>query len=117
MTRIRHIAIYTDDPDTEADFYRRGFDLKEVRRTPSGGVLLSDGHISFAILKVRESLTPKGLHHFGFLVDDVEKTEQRLREIRPNLKLSPLQGAPFADYQFEDPDGNPFDVSDKDWPV
>jgi catechol 2,3-dioxygenase-like lactoylglutathione lyase family enzyme len=31
MARIRHIALYSDNPEREASFYRRAFDLKEVR--------------------------------------------------------------------------------------
>jgi catechol 2,3-dioxygenase-like lactoylglutathione lyase family enzyme len=36
MARIRHIAIYTESPDAEAAFYCKAFDLKEVKRSPSG---------------------------------------------------------------------------------
>ena len=53
MARIKHIAIYTQEPDKEADFYCRAFDLKQVKKSPSGAIYLSDGYINVALLKPR----------------------------------------------------------------
>ena len=35
MAKLRHIAIAAKDPDAMAEFYKRAFDFKEVRKTVS----------------------------------------------------------------------------------
>jgi catechol 2,3-dioxygenase-like lactoylglutathione lyase family enzyme len=69
MAKIRHIAFYTDEPEKEADFYVRAFELKRVRTSPTGSVFLSDGYINLALLKAKGDGTKNGIHHFGFQVD------------------------------------------------
>ena len=71
MARIRHIALYSDNPEKEASFYRQAFGLKEVRRSESGSVFLSDGYINLALLKSKGESEAKGLHHFGFQVESI----------------------------------------------
>lgn len=118
MARIRHIAIYSDDPEREANFYVRAFDLKEVRRSPSGSVFLSDGYINIALLKSKGNAGTRGLHHFGFQVDSVASAQERIRQIKPDVEiLAPHDNVTFAEYKLKDPDGNPFDISEKGWAV
>lgn len=121
MARIRHIALYSDDPEKEASFYRRAFDLKEVRRSPSGSVFLSDGYINLArlaLLKSKGDSEAKGLHHFGFQAESLESTQDRLRQIEPDIEIvPPHDGVTFAEYKLKDPDGNTFDISEKGWAV
>jgi catechol 2,3-dioxygenase-like lactoylglutathione lyase family enzyme len=118
MTRIRHIAIYTNSPKDEADFYCKAFDLKEVKRSPSGAIYLSDGYINVALLVPRSDATPAGLHHFGFQVDSVEATQKRLREIKPDIDIQqPHPGVAFAEYKLKDPEGNTLDISENGWEV
>ena len=33
MAKLRHIAIAAKDPDAMAEFYKKAFDFKEVRKT------------------------------------------------------------------------------------
>lgn len=118
MARIRHIALYSEDPDREASFYVQAFDLKEVRRSPSGSVFLSDGYINIALLKSKGDAVAKGLHHFGFQVESLESTQDRLRQIEPGIEIvAPHDSVTFAEYKLKDPDGNPFDISEKGWAV
>jgi catechol 2,3-dioxygenase-like lactoylglutathione lyase family enzyme len=117
MARIKHIALYTDDPDKEADFYCQAFDLKQVRKSPSGAIYLSDGYINLALLKPRGTVKV-GLHHFGFKVENLERAQEHLRRIKPDIEfLEPHAGVAFAEYKANDPDGNPFDISEKGWEV
>ena len=39
MARIRHIALTTKNPSQTAEFYKRAFGLKELRRSRDGAVL------------------------------------------------------------------------------
>src|SRR5437867_12015093 len=86
MTRIKHIAIRTPDPERTAAFYKEVFGLKEVGQARTG-YYLADGYINLAILKSRDAGTAEsardepgyaGVHHFGFMVDDVDETCRKL---------------------------------------
>ena len=86
MARIKHIAIRTPDPEKTAAFYKDVFGLKEVGRARAG-CYLSDGYINLAILKSKDEGTGEGprdeadyagVHHFGFMVDDVDETCRKL---------------------------------------
>lgn len=115
MSRIRHIAIYTDDPEAQASFYCKAFDLKEVRRSAEA-ISLSDGYLGVTLLKTRPNSPPRGLHHFGFQVESIEATEQRLREIQPDIQISrPGDVGTRAEYKVRDPEGNVFDISEQGW--
>ena len=76
MGKLRHIAIAVPNTDAAAKFYEQAFGLKRVRESVSA-ILLSDGVISLAILdnqKSHEALGHNGLHHVGFIAEDVDET-------------------------------------------
>src|SRR6187455_2695519 len=79
MGKLRHVAIAVANTDETAKFYERAFGLKRVRESVSA-ILLSDGVISLAILdnqKSHEAIGHNGLHHFGFIADNVDETAGR----------------------------------------
>jgi Glyoxalase/Bleomycin resistance protein/Dioxygenase superfamily len=90
MARIRHIAIYTENPNDTAAFYCKAFDLKEVKRSPRGAIYLSDGYINIALLVPRSDSTLKGIHHFGFQVDTSRKPRTGLKRSNRTSKSSNL---------------------------
>jgi len=76
MGKLRHIAIAVANPDSTAKFYEQAFGMKRVRESASA-VMLSDGVISLAILNNQtshEALGHNGLHHVGFIAEDVGET-------------------------------------------
>jgi catechol 2,3-dioxygenase-like lactoylglutathione lyase family enzyme len=86
MVRIKHIAIRTLDPEKTAAFYRDVFGLQEVGQARAG-VYLSDGYINLAILRSRgeggeesprDAAGYTGIHHLGFMVDDVDEICRKL---------------------------------------
>src|SRR5438034_696050 len=90
MAKLRHLALYTEDPEATAAFYKDAFEMFEVGRTDSSiaeGIYLSDGTLNVAVLHYRSkegaakfgSSSKCGLSHFGFWVDDMEATRDRLR--------------------------------------
>ena len=124
MTRVKHIALSTDDPVGTADFYKAVFGLKEIGREPvetgADGVWLSDGYIYFAILKHRGKHAPdlgagpstlKGVHHIGFYVDDQEGTCAAL-EARG---CSECPGSSANNRKYKGPDGLMLDVRTDGW--
>ena len=76
MGKLRHIAIAVPNTDESAKFYEQAFGFQRVRESVSA-ILLSDGVISLAILDNKtshEALGHNGLHHFGFITDNVDAT-------------------------------------------
>ncbi len=72
---IRHIALYTPDPQRLANYYCRVLDMKEVDRTDRASIFVSDGYFNLALLYQRKEEN-MGLNHFGFHV----KSNEEMRE-------------------------------------
>jgi catechol 2,3-dioxygenase-like lactoylglutathione lyase family enzyme len=112
MAKLRHIAIRTKNPEQTANWYKEVFGLTEVGRARSG-VYLSDGDINIAVLLTNTETTrgevAPGLHHFGFLVEDVEATSAKLAE------MGAERLAPFFEVKHLGPDGVEFDISEHGW--
>jgi hypothetical protein len=84
MAQIRHIAIASDHPFKAAEFYKKAFGFREIARNgfdPSKpdeaprpcSVLLTDGYLNIALLKLGKDQTGvgldyQGLHHIGLVV-------------------------------------------------
>lgn len=76
MGKLRHIAMAVPNTDETAKFYEQAFGMTRVRESASA-ILLTDGVISLAILDNKnshEALGHNGLHHMGFISDDVDRT-------------------------------------------
>lgn len=116
MARIRHMAIYTDDPAKLADFYVEVFELekKQETRTANGGhaVWLSDGYLEVALINPELRDSPRGLNHFGFTLEPQERAgvyeRLKARGIEPAAAPS---DRPYIEDAVLDPDGNKFDIS------
>ena len=113
---IRHIALYTPNPQCMADFYCSILDMREVERTDRGSIFVTDGYINVALLFQRKE-EPLGLNHFGFHVKSNE--DMRLRAERAGVRPGAKRPAriPFAEYRVHDPEGNGFDISEKGFRV
>jgi catechol 2,3-dioxygenase-like lactoylglutathione lyase family enzyme len=113
---VRHIALYTPDPQRLANFYCSILDMREVDRTDRGSIFVSDGYINVALLLQRKE-EPLGLNHFGFHVKSNE--DMRLRAERAGVRPGTKRPAriPFAEYRVHDPEGNGFDISEKGFRV
>jgi len=131
MVRIKHIAIRTPDPDKTAAFYKDVLGLEEVGRARQG-YYLSDGYINLAILKSRDEGTGEsprdeagyaGIHHLGFLVDDVDGMCRKLEEAgakpmtnRTDVSHAPASGArSYYEIKYRGPDAQEFDVTASGW--
>lgn len=122
MARLKHIAIRTRDVAKTAAFYKEAFDLQEVGKGRSG-VYLSDGHINMAILNLRTPTSPAGVEHFGFQVDDLEKTVGRVAELGGGqltdmARINPMDPShpqSYFEVKVTGPDEQEIDVSDTGW--
>lgn len=117
MAKIRHLAIYTDDPDRLAQFYVDVFGLTRTQDSPAvpgtgRAVWLSDGYIEIAIIQPHDPKTPRGLNHFGFALEAGEQGEvYRRLAARGCEPVRPPPGRPFVEDAARDVDGNKFDLS------
>ena len=132
MARIKHIALTTKEPAKVAEFYKTAFGLKELRRSPSGAVFLTDGYIHIAVLTTKGEESPDmgahgahftGIHHFGFEVDDLDEAGAKL-ESAHGQRLTAKEGSDAAmrdgvhvnfEQKWAGPDGVVIDVSHTGW--
>ena len=126
MAKLRHIAITVPDPWKAAEFYMKAFGLKKVGETDwanARGVYLSDGTINIALLhyKTEEAAGHRGcdfvgVHHIGFLVDDVAASRREIEAAGgTHWSGEPIDGTGFYEVKFHDPDGLVFDITRNGW--
>ena len=129
MPKIRHIAVHTPDIEKTAAFYKNVFEMEEVGRTNSPlaeGIYLSDGYINLAVLTFKtaeaadrnDGLGPvMGLHHFGFVVEDIEATRKRLAgagaEYREQRGATNTTG--YFEEKYKGPESVMIDISQHGW--
>jgi len=113
MAKIRHIAIFSDDPENLSKFYVKVFGMEVKGKSPTGGaVWMTDGYMDIALLKRNTELAPEGLHHFGITLEPGEKEGvfERLKECDAWV-MKPPPGRPYVEDAAKDADGNKFDIS------
>lgn len=128
MARLRHFAIVVRDLEASARFYEQAFGLKRVGGETlelGAAIYLSDGVVNLALLKYfgeRGSGLPDaknfvGAHHFGFQVDDLASTQQRIEAAGGTFffDLGDNPDKENFERKFKDPDGIIFDISRKGW--
>ncbi|HEU4341769.1 MAG TPA: VOC family protein [Candidatus Binatia bacterium] len=136
MGKLRHIAFISEEPKKLSDFYQKYFGLEECKVFPSGSRMVIDPLFNLAFLKSRgdqagpvvgthradgaEVERTPGIHHYGFMVDDLE---QAVSKLPPTLKrgdspqvsagVGGSEGARPAEVRFIDPWGNNVDLSSR----
>ena len=122
MSRLNYLAIMCDDPIRMRDWYQRWFGMEEFNRTQQGTIYMTDGHFSVGLLKrgsaSGEDDRERGVHHFGFQVDDVMEIERNLEDFDPSLRIErrPTED-PYAQYRLRDPEGIIVDLSERGYGV
>ena len=113
---VRHVALYTPNPQRMADFYCQVLGMKQVEKTDRSSIFVSDGEINLALLYQRKE-EPIGLNHFGFHVQSNEEMQARAEKAGVRRGAARPGRIPFAEYRVHDPDGNGIDISQKGWRV
>ena len=123
MAKLRHIAVTVPDMEETATFYEKTFGMERVFE--SGIVImLSDGTISLAILKFKTDEQAgdergkdfHGLHHMGFVVDDIETSSEAIEENGGKYHMRLPDTLEVAnEIKFRDPNGVVFDIVTKDF--
>lgn len=126
--RLRHFAVVVKDLQKSASFYEGVFGLKRVGEETldfASAVYLSDGVINLALLNYNSERGSGlanakdfvGAHHFGFQVDDLAATQQRIEAAGGKFFFDLGDDAEKENFErkFKDPDGIIFDISKKGW--
>src|SRR5947209_4662268 len=126
MAKIRHVAFMMKEPKKVMEFYEEGLGFEQCYESQSGSVMVTDGLFNLALLQIRpgesdvvgthredsgEADQRQGINHYGFVVDSVDETLERLGD---DLKHgeNPQDGRP-AEMRVFDPWGNAFDLSSR----
>src|SRR5262247_463287 len=136
MGKLRHIAFISKQPKVLSDFYRKHFGFEECKIFPSGSRMVIDPLFNLAFLQGRgdqagpvvgthradgaEVERRTGIHHYGFLVDDLNEALAKLpptltRGASPQVSagVGGPEGARPAEVRFIDPWGNNVDLSSR----
>jgi glyoxylase I family protein len=135
MAKIKHIALTTHDLEKVASFYKDVFGMAEVGRAGRSHIYLSDGNLNLTIRACKKSDDPdvgeqgedfSGIHHIGFVVDDVLECAARMEQAGAT-RLTPLDAArrrgqsgrgqrpSHAEVKLSGPDGVIIDISEFGW--
>ena len=114
FAKINHVAIVSDNYGQLAEFYKAAFGMVTSAKTRNGrAVTVGDGYVGLNI-NPRRAGRSAGLDHFGIQVADCPTVFERMKKY-PSVKwLQRPSTRPFAGISTHDPDGNMFDISQKD---
>lgn len=114
FAKINHVAIVSQNYALLANFYQAVFDMKTSDKSrPTRAITVGDGYVGLNI-NPRKAGRPAGLDHFGIEVEDVETAYARMQAKYPQAEwIERPSTRPFAAVTANDPDGNVFDLSQK----
>ena len=114
MGKLRHIAIAVPDIQSTARFYEKSFGMQRVRESDVA-VMLSDGVVSLAVIDSTKNVNAEGrqgLHHFGFLVDDLDQSAGQVEASGGKYygQIRNIGDGPQSERKYRDPNGIDFDI-------
>ena len=115
FAKINHMAIVSNQYALSGKFYETLFGMKtSADARPNAAVVVGDGYVGLNINPRRPSRSA-GLDHFGTEVADVDTVYERIEKKYPEVNWIKRPGnRPFAGITTHDPDGNVFDLSQRD---
>jgi predicted enzyme related to lactoylglutathione lyase len=126
MAKLRHLALQVPNLEEAASFYEKVFEFERVctAESPIGNaIMLSDGVMNLTFLNFPEGKGGQvngpdwaGLHHMGFVVDDLEETRRRIEASGGKFfMVLPTYPGVDAETKFKDVNGVVFDCAEHDW--
>ena len=115
FAKLNHVAIVSENYAQLSKFYEAMFGMTTSTKTrPARAVTVRDGYVGLNI-NPRRAGRSATFDHFGIEVEDAETALDRLRKHYPTVKWQKRPAnRPFAGITTHDPDGNVFDISQKD---
>ncbi|MGH7908316.1 MAG: VOC family protein [Thermodesulfobacteriota bacterium] len=126
MAKLRHIAMQVPNLEKAARFYEIVFGMARVHQAESpigNAIMLSDGVMNLTLLNFPDGKGGMlhgadwaGVHHFGFVVDDVDETRKQV-EANGGRYFMTLPAYPGVDAEtkIKDVNGVVVDISAHDW--
>ena len=116
MAKLRHIAMVVEDIEKSAAFYEKAFGMTRARQSDTA-IALTDGTVSLVVIHPdnpnMKGETKRGLHHIGFLIDDMksvtEKVEANGAQFHGGI-LGTGSGLE-TERKYTDPNGVNFDIT------
>lgn len=115
MAKLRHIAMVVEEIEKTAKFYEESFGMKRVRHHKTA-IGLSDGVVSLVIIHPSspnmKDDSRRGLHHVGFLIDDMEQASAQVEANGAVFHggISAARGS-VGERKYLDPNGQIFDLT------
>jgi len=119
MAKLRHVAMVVEDMEKTAKFYEQSFGMQRVRQS-STSIGLSDGYMSLVIIDPSnvnmKGETRRGLHHLGFLIDDMEEITAKVEAngAKYHGEILGSGKGPMTERKYLDPLGSMFDITTAD---
>ena len=119
MAKLRHVAMVVEDIEKTAKFYEKSFGMERVRQSETA-IGLSDGYMSVVIISPAnvnmKGETRRGLHHLGFLIDDMEEitTTVEANGAKYHGEILGTGRGPLTERKYLDPNGSMFDITTAD---
>jgi catechol 2,3-dioxygenase-like lactoylglutathione lyase family enzyme len=115
FAKLNHVAIVSENYAQLSKFYEAAFGMTTSSKTrPARAVTVRDGYVGLNI-NPRRAGRAASFDHFGIEVEDAETAFDRMRKHYPMVKWQKRPAnRPFAGITTHDPDGNVFDISQKD---
>jgi catechol 2,3-dioxygenase-like lactoylglutathione lyase family enzyme len=116
MAKLRHIAMVVEEMEKTAKFYEESFGMRRVREHATA-IALTDGFMSLVIIHPSNANmkdeTRRGLHHLGFLIDDMEQASSKIEQNGGTYHGEILGSGrgPMTERKYLDPNGNMFDIT------
>jgi hypothetical protein len=117
MAKIKHIAIFSENPAKLAQFYTECFGMK-ITGQSQGDVWVTDGYVDVALISRKYESAPKGINHWGFTLETPEEKKRVYDKLvarglppkdpraeRPEIDRPYVEDAGF------DIDGNRYDLT------
>ena len=114
--KIKHIAIFSDDPSRLAKFYGEVFGLRTTGES-QGDVWVTDGYVDVALISRKRANAPRGIHHWGFTLSEDAKPviysmlNARGLPIKDPRAEDPTIDRPYVEHAGYDIDGNRYDLT------
>lgn len=120
MAKLRHVAMVVEEMEKTAQFYEQSFGMQRVRQTATA-IGLSDGVVSLVIIHPSnvnmKGDSRRGLHHLGFLVDDMEREEAKVKAngaVAHDGIITSEHGT-VTERKYLDPNGQVFDLTSPEY--
>jgi methylmalonyl-CoA/ethylmalonyl-CoA epimerase len=116
MAKLRHIAMVVEDIEKSATFYEKAFGMTRARQSDTA-IALTDGTVSLVVIHPdnpnMKGETKRGLHHIGFLIDDMKAVTQKVESNGATFHGGILgTGSGLeTERKYSDPNGVNFDIT------